>query len=954
MANESDNIRLLLSAVDRATAELQTAEKAVKKLTNATDLHNEAAKQSDTIQKRLGAVVAANKRSFLAIAAAATAAAASFLLMGKNSIDAAEGLLDLSKKTGVSVEELSTLVKVFEEAGSSAGDLQTAFKEQAKAAVESTKANSSAATAYGILGISARDATGRLKEPLPLFLETADALSKVEDASLKSALAQNIFGRSAVNALPAMSGGAAGMTELQARYASFGLTVSTQTAKQADEFNDKLKQVQEITKGAAKQLAVALLPTLIQINDFLIRNAGAVQIFVTGFAGLVTTALAAATALKAASIGGQLLTAVFGLGPLKNLKDYKAALELVAATKLGPLVIGIAAVTAAVAIGVTGWQAYQAAKQAATSAKDLSQSQFEFKARIEDQIVVLQRLGKITEEEATRMQRALDQTFDAKNPELQARAIEGVARQLREVQGVAQAGAGRAGGGISLLETPEILKAKLDASLAQIKAAKSFEDAAAQRTQQTEDRALEQQLKSREITVAQFEQRRFELVQQRLDRELNAEGQVFAAEKDALVKQQQEIADRLRTTTPEQRLADPGAIAAAEQQQIEINSRIEVLELEHQGRMQDIRAGSEAAVAAVEDDILTKTQERAAEEVKLNQVRAGSQISLLEGQSKELENQAAMIELLNRRNETESSIQDVATLRLEANDVAFQAQIAAEELAFQNKLVQIEQENLALEDQNFFAEEAERVHQENLLLIAQDSALRRVDIETRTSDRILAVKQENLNRTATLFGQLAALGNDSQKEGFNAFKAFASAEALINTYRSVQSIIAGITSSTGGFGLGLAIAEAAVATAVGLANVAKINSISFAEGGLVPGAPSSKDNRIANVATGEYIFDARSVQAMGPRWFAGMHAAIQNKDFGAIGSMSRPRNVRGFAGGGLVGEEPVDSTVLASGGDTNVSIAQTNTRNQQREFLRQDGLKIVMDELTGRGNQVIA
>ena len=83
---------------------------------------------------------------------------------------------------------------------------------------------------------------------MPLFLETADALSKVEDANLRSAIAQNIFGRSAIDLLPTLSGGAAGITDLQAKYASFGLQVSTQTARQADEFNDKLKQVQEITK----------------------------------------------------------------------------------------------------------------------------------------------------------------------------------------------------------------------------------------------------------------------------------------------------------------------------------------------------------------------------------------------------------------------------------------------------------------------------------------------------------------------------------------------------------------------------------------------------------------------------------------------------------------------------------------------------------------------------------
>ena len=131
MANDSDNIRLGLDAIDRATGDLQNAQKAVTKLTNATDAHNAAAKQSDTIQKRLGAVVDANRASFLLVAAAATAAATGFALMGKRAIDGAEALLDMSKKTGVSVGQLSTLVGLAEEAGAAETDRQTAFKEQA-------------------------------------------------------------------------------------------------------------------------------------------------------------------------------------------------------------------------------------------------------------------------------------------------------------------------------------------------------------------------------------------------------------------------------------------------------------------------------------------------------------------------------------------------------------------------------------------------------------------------------------------------------------------------------------------------------------------------------------------------------------------------------------------------------------------------------------------------------
>jgi len=950
MPNDTENIQLILEAVDQASVAIDKVNRALRKNTELTDKQNESATRSDQIQQRLGRIYSENEKVFQRGALAAAAFSAAYVAIGKSAINAADEASKLGQRIGLTTEQTSTLIAAANEADVSIQGLQTAFKEQAKAAVESTKANTAGAEAYRQLGISAEDTQGNLKAPLALFLETAEALSKVEDANLRSAIAQNIFGRGALEILPLIKDGAAGITDLQARYKSFGLQISTETGKQAESFNDQLSQLGAIARGAAQQTALALLPALRSVNDFLISNSRSVQLTIQAFAALAIGVTVAATAFKALAISGQLAASALGLGAVKGARDFAAAIQLAAGTSLGPIVIGVAAVTAAVLIGVEAWRAYTAAKKEAESVTSLNEAQLEFRKRIEDQIVVQQRLGRITVEEADRMGKALETAFESGNAELKARSIESVSRALREAQGIASQASTQSAGTIALVDSPELTKVKTEAALTVVRAGIKLEEAERQRTAATEDRDLQVQLRNRLITVEQFEAKRLEITDQRQKAEIDAAQKGFDLERSALQEQQRLAGQRLNTLTPQERLADPGAADRLTQQKVSIDAQIEALETEHQARLQSIRAGAEATTAQIEQEGVDLRRQRLAQESQLASQSLQTSADILEGQAKQKESEAQLIDLLNRRAETEASVTESANLRLEAVKLQQQAQIDAENAAFEQKRAQTEQSLASESEKNLLLEEAERLHQENLATIREQASVRQQEIEAQSSDKILAIKQQNIEKTASLFGNLASLTADQSKKGFSAFKAFASAEALINTYRAVQSVIAGITAGTGGFGFALAIAQGAVALATGLANVAKINSIGFAEGGLVPGAPSRRDNRTIRVATGEYIFDSESVRWAGPAFFADLHDQIRRRSLGGMPATSRPRNVFGFADGGLVGDA---AGVADSGAQSlSVTLVQANTRNEIREVIAKEGLAIIAGGLEQRGNTV--
>lgn len=99
----------------------------------------------------------------------------------------------------------------------------------------------------------------------------------------------------------------------------------------------------------------------------------------------------------------------------------------------------------------------------------------------------------------------------------------------------------------------------------------------------------------------------------------------------------------------------------------------------------------------------------------------------------------------------------------------------------------------------------------------------------------------------TTMDTLVSLQSSGIKELAAVGKAAAIVEATMNTYTGATKALA-----QGGF---WGIAMAAAVVAAGLANVAKISGLTFAQGGIVPGASFTGDRVLANVNSGEMILN---------------------------------------------------------------------------------------------------
>jgi len=209
----------------------------------------------------------------LAVAVAAVTAA--FAGMGravKGAIDDFDNLAKTSRQIGVSVEALSQLRFAAELAGIEFGQLTNGLGKFAKSMSDSVRtATSEQALAFKALGISVVGSDGHLRDSLEVMKEVANRFSVMEDSAGKTALAMSIFGRAGRTMIPLLNEGAAGMEKMMQEADALGLTISTKTAKAAEQFNDTMTRIRMVFQGVTNRLTQAMLPALQSLATWMLN-----------------------------------------------------------------------------------------------------------------------------------------------------------------------------------------------------------------------------------------------------------------------------------------------------------------------------------------------------------------------------------------------------------------------------------------------------------------------------------------------------------------------------------------------------------------------------------------------------------------------------------------------------------------------------------------------------------
>jgi ribosomal protein L12E/L44/L45/RPP1/RPP2 len=168
----------------------------------------------------------------------------------------ADAMGKMAQSAGVTTEQFSALAFAASLSEVSIEELGQASARFNRNIAEATTGTTDAARAFQIMGISLKDGGGNLRNMSDLLGDVADRFSKYADGANKTALAQELFGKSGARLIPLLNAGRDGIEDLKKEAKDLGVVISDVDAKKAEAFNDALTRMAAASRGLAKDIGL--------------------------------------------------------------------------------------------------------------------------------------------------------------------------------------------------------------------------------------------------------------------------------------------------------------------------------------------------------------------------------------------------------------------------------------------------------------------------------------------------------------------------------------------------------------------------------------------------------------------------------------------------------------------------------------------------------------------------
>lgn len=190
---------------------------------------------------------------------------------GKQAIEQAAKFGDtidkMSKRIGVSTQVLQEWDFVAGLAGSTLGEMEIAIRRLQLAADDASKGSKRVAEGFKELGIEVKRTDGSFKSAEELLPEMADGFQKLEDSTLKTALAQKLLGRSGTALIPMLEQGGDAIRSQALELAQLGAVMDEDFIKLSTDFIDNQLRLEKSFFGVKQAIAKELLPIINRATD---------------------------------------------------------------------------------------------------------------------------------------------------------------------------------------------------------------------------------------------------------------------------------------------------------------------------------------------------------------------------------------------------------------------------------------------------------------------------------------------------------------------------------------------------------------------------------------------------------------------------------------------------------------------------------------------------------------
>lgn len=204
---------------------------------------------------------------------AISGAATTMTAMVKKSINSMDEISKAAQRAGMGTEGFSELAYGAGLADVSIGDLETTIGKMIKASADALDPSTKAGKTFSALGISAKDASGKLRPAIDLLYEFADAFKRQQGNPEIIAAGMQIFGKSFQTIIPLIKDGSDGLRAAAAEAAAFGHVISSEAGNNAEQFNDHLAKMKLWVTGLSNAVAAELLPDLVSMSGIFLDSA---------------------------------------------------------------------------------------------------------------------------------------------------------------------------------------------------------------------------------------------------------------------------------------------------------------------------------------------------------------------------------------------------------------------------------------------------------------------------------------------------------------------------------------------------------------------------------------------------------------------------------------------------------------------------------------------------------
>lgn len=217
---------------------------------------------------------------------------------------AASAVDDGAATLGVTTDEFQEMGHALQLGGVEADQLGVVLQRLQLAMAASADGTGHAGEVFARLGVQTRDAHGAMRSVSDVMDDVAAGFDRVADPALRTATAQELFGRSGRRLLTILKSGEGGLAAFRREFHALGGGMSQEAIETATRYGDALDRWRAASTALRAQVAASLLPALSGVVTWWTRGTAQLARLVSGthVMRLAMVGLGLATAVVAGNI----------------------------------------------------------------------------------------------------------------------------------------------------------------------------------------------------------------------------------------------------------------------------------------------------------------------------------------------------------------------------------------------------------------------------------------------------------------------------------------------------------------------------------------------------------------------------------------------------------------------------------------------------------------------------